>query len=163
MYAARASDRGHLCLLHPSGTGVSWHTLETIYTALVVPRSKTDSLDQPLTRGTGYSCGAWVPKPHFIIFWFSLPGGSLSGLLSHLFRVNWSQYLEDGDRRWAHLTYLLISPLDAQRSWRSFWQESQFLGPPSGIPDHSTSDSGKQEYGSVRGGWRHVMLGARSR
>ena len=69
-----------------------------------------------------------------VSFWFSFSGGSLSRLLSHLFRVNSSQYLEDSDSKVGPPDISSHLSLAAQGLWGSLWQESRLLCPPFGIP-----------------------------
>lgn len=138
MCAAREGSRENICVCSaPRGPRVSWHALETIDTALVVPGSKTDrSLDGPLSREASDDYGACVPKLHFVT-----PPGSLSGLLSHLSMVKLSLYLEDSNSRWAHLTYLITSFLGLCATGKVFCKNNSVWWPPFGISDHSTSDS----------------------
>lgn len=144
----QGGNRGHLCLLHPHSLvcpGTRWKQFTWCWwcQGLRLTVAWTSRSPEALARAVGLRPQA--PTLSFLLV--SLPGGSLLGLLSHLFTVNLSLYLEDSNRRWVHLTHLITSSLDVQCPWGSFLQELQLWGSPFGIPDHSTSDSGKQEYG----------------
>lgn len=91
-------------------------------------------------------------------FWFSSSGGSLSRLLSHLFKGEFEPVEDSHSEVGTSDTSSHLS-LVAQGLWGSPLARITALGPPIWDPSsHSTSDSMKQEYGSLRGGLRCDML-----
>lgn len=143
----------------PSGWwGVGKGTLWRL--ALVrVARQATEGIYACSTQAT-LVCPSTRCTIYAVSFWFSFSGGSLSGLLSHLFRMNLGQYLEDSHSKMGMSDIYNHLSLGVQCPWGSLLQESQLLVPsPLWDPSsHSTSDSRKWKYGSLRGGVRNVML-----
>lgn len=157
-------QRGHPCLLHPRGPSVTWHALETIDTAVVVPRSKTDrSLDghsaEKLAKVMGpvFPSSTLSPLLVFLSSWVPVRAAE-SPVYGESEPVLRGQQQQMGSSEVPnHLLPGGSVPL-GKFSARTI----AFGGPPLGSRIIAPVILRKRECGSVRGGWRCVMLGARS-
>lgn len=109
--AGQATEAAHVRSTQATCTGVSRHLLETIY------------------MHRKYQLWGLHPQGGTLVVLLLF----LSRVLSHLLKVNSSQYLEDSHGKMDTPVTSNHFPLGAQCLWGSFLQESQLLGPPLGI------------------------------